>query len=220
MKSLDNIQKHGPVKIVLFDLLTALLDSWTLWNSVAGSEEKGRIWRGAYLKATYGCGAYRPYEILVEEAAVSVGLDAKLAHTLEARWTELQAWPEAKRVLKALTPHYKLGVVTNCSERLGRIAAELVGIPFDVVVTSEQAGFYKPHPEPYRLALRNTGLVPAEAIFVAGSAYDMFGTQKVGLPTYWHNRVGLAAPEGAPAPFIERATLDTLLQDIKSLGRS
>ena len=35
---------------VLFDLLTALLDSWTLWNSVAGSEADGRKWRAAYLQ--------------------------------------------------------------------------------------------------------------------------------------------------------------------------
>ncbi|WP_373203595.1 hypothetical protein [Citrobacter amalonaticus] len=48
----------------------------------------------------------------------------------------------------------------------------------------------------------------------------MLGTQKVELPTYWHNRVGLTAPAGAPEPFTERATLDTLLQDIESLGRS
>ena len=38
----------------------------------------------------------------------------------------------------------------------------------------------------------------AEAAFVAGSGYDMFGTASVGLRTYWHNRVGLARPEGAP----------------------
>jgi hypothetical protein len=54
---------------VLFDLLTALLDSWTLWDRVAGSVEAGRKWRAAYLRLTYGCGAYRPYETLVREAA-------------------------------------------------------------------------------------------------------------------------------------------------------
>lgn len=32
MKTLDIIHKHEPVKIILFDLLTALLDSWTLWS--------------------------------------------------------------------------------------------------------------------------------------------------------------------------------------------
>jgi 2-haloacid dehalogenase len=42
---------------VLFDLLTGLLDSWTLWNRTAGSEKLGRLWRAEYLKLTYGCGA-------------------------------------------------------------------------------------------------------------------------------------------------------------------
>jgi len=30
---------------VLFDLLTALLDSWALWNDVAGGEAQGMRWR-------------------------------------------------------------------------------------------------------------------------------------------------------------------------------
>ena len=45
---------------IVFDLLTALLDSWTLWNDVAGSEEAGRRWRGEYLKLTYECGPLPP----------------------------------------------------------------------------------------------------------------------------------------------------------------
>ena len=61
-------------KAVLFDLLTALLDSWTLWNDVASSEERGRKWRAEYLRLTYGCGSYVPYEQLVREAAVATGL--------------------------------------------------------------------------------------------------------------------------------------------------
>ena len=39
-------------KAVLFDLLTALLDSWTLWNRSAGSEQAGRAWRAEYLRLT------------------------------------------------------------------------------------------------------------------------------------------------------------------------
>lgn len=214
----SNGQHCASVELVLFDLLTALLDSWTLWNSVAGSEQMGRTWRMAYLKATYGCGSYRPYETLVEEAAIEVGLGRQAAAELEARWGELQSWPEAKAVLASLKPHYKLGIVTNCSEKLGRIAADLLGVPFDVVITSEKAGFYKPDPAPYRLALETLDIAPANAVFVAGSAYDLFGTQKVGLPTIWHNRVGLAAPEGAPAPLLTRPTLETLAADLLSIN--
>ena len=70
-------QRRGGVKYdaVVFDLLTALLNSWTLWNAVAGSPEAdGMKWRRRYLEITYGCGAYRPYETLVREAARDVGL--------------------------------------------------------------------------------------------------------------------------------------------------
>jgi 2-haloalkanoic acid dehalogenase type II len=211
------VQPSAPVELVLFDLLTALLDSWTLWNTVAGSAERGRTWRMAYFKATYGCGSYRPYETLVEEAAIEVGLGPQAASSLEARWGELQPWPEAKAVLAELQTRYKLGIVTNCSERLGRMAADLLGVPFDVIITSEQAGFYKPDPAPYRLALEVAGVAPANAVFVAGSAYDLFGTEKVGLPTIWHNRIGLTAPDGAPAPLIMRPTLETLASDIAGL---
>ena len=57
--------KTGFPRAVLFDLLTALLDSWSLWDAVAGSQEAGRAWRAEYLRLTYGCGAYVPYEHLV-----------------------------------------------------------------------------------------------------------------------------------------------------------
>jgi 2-haloacid dehalogenase len=73
---------------ILCDLLTAQLDSWTLWQSVAGGEDAGRRWRAEYLRITYRTGAYRPYEDLVAEAAASVGLDPGLA--LDARYGELR----------------------------------------------------------------------------------------------------------------------------------
>jgi len=195
---------------VLFDLLTALLDSWRLWDACAGSREQGRTWRAEYLRRTYGCGAYRPYETLVREAAVAVGLAADCAERLEADWQALEPWPGVTATLTALTATHRLGVVTNCSERLGRIAAERAGVAFDVVVTSERAGFYKPDPRPYRLAAAELGLPPERILFVAGSAYDLFGTSAVGMDTYWHNRIGLAAPAGVPEPMIESRTLEAL----------
>jgi 2-haloalkanoic acid dehalogenase type II len=201
----------------LFDLLTALLDSWSVWDRTAGSEQAGRAWRAEYLRLTYGCGAYQPYEELVAQAAQNVGLTADLAQQLEQNWLDLQPWPDAAATLVRLRQDYRLGVVTNCSARLGRLAADRVGVPFEVVVTSEQAGFYKPDPRPYRLALEKLGLPAERVLFVAGSAYDMFGTAQVGLDTFWHNRIGLAAPAGAPAPLAESARITDLLEfvDIK-----
>lgn len=194
---------------VMFDLLTALLDSWTLWNSVAGSPEAGLVWRRHYLEITYGCGSYRPYEDLVREAAVAAGLPAALADQLHVRWRELQPWPEAPGVLQRLAIAVPLGVVTNCSVRLGTAAAQRAGGDFAAVLTAEQAGFYKPRPEPYRAALAAFGTAPERTLFVAGSAADVPGAHGVGMPVYWHNRIGLPPRGDAPPEFLER-TLDRL----------
>ena len=43
---------------VLFDLLRALLDSWTLWTEVAGDPRTARRWREQYLALTFGTGRY------------------------------------------------------------------------------------------------------------------------------------------------------------------
>ena len=188
---------------VLFDLLTALLDSWTVWNRAAGSERAGREWRAAYLRRTYACGAYRPYETLVREAATETGLPLSVADALDAHWNELQPWEGVAEVLGQLRDSHRLGVVTNCSERLGRLAAQCVGVPFDVIVTSERAGYYKPDPRPYRLALDELGARPEKTLFVAGSGFDLFGTATVGIDTFWHNRVGLTPPAGAPDPLAQ-----------------
>ncbi|MCG6924468.1 MAG: HAD-IA family hydrolase [Acidobacteria bacterium] len=196
---------------VLFDLLTALLDSWALWDAVAGSRDAGRRWRTAYLELTYGCGAYRPYEALVREAALAAGLDAACADTLTARWDNLAPWEDVPDVLGALRGRARLGVVTNCSERLGRHAAATLRVPLDTVVTAERAGFYKPEAAPYRLALEELGLPAARVVFVAGSGFDLVGAAGVGLTTLWHNRAGIAPPPAAPAPLVERRTLAELV---------
>jgi 2-haloacid dehalogenase len=203
---------------VLFDLLTALLDSWTLWNIIAGAPEDGRRWRAAYLHRTYETGAYRPYETLVAEAAVEVGLSPTLAEQLALRYGELKPWPEVPEVLGGLRRQgAALAIVTNCSEELAAKAVVCTGIDFDVVVTAERAGFYKPDPRPYEIALDELGLAPSRCLFVAGSAYDLFGTSKVGLPTFWHDRIGMTPPPNAPEPIAHHRSLYPLLELMRGL---
>lgn len=202
---------------ILFDLLTALLDSRTLWDAVAGGESEGRNWRAAYLRRTYETGAYRPYEALVAEAAAEVGLAPMLAERLAARYGELEPWPEVREVLGALRGDgLRLGIVTNCSEELGATAARCVGIAFDVIVTAERAGHYKPDPHPYKMALAELGVTADRCLFVAGSAYDLLGTSKLGLATYWHNRLGMLPPPNTPAVLEQQTSLRPLLERLRN----
>jgi 2-haloacid dehalogenase len=188
---------------VVFDLLTALIDSWTLWNKVAGSADDGMKWRRRYLEITYGCGAYRPYETLVREAARDVGLPERLSVDLEQRWDELAPWPEAPAILSKIP--VPLAVATNCSVRLGQRATDRVGEKFKFVETAESVGFYKPRPEVYRAMLQKLGTVPERTLFVAGSASDVPGAKGVGMPVYWHNRVGLPSRDDARPDFLEKS---------------
>jgi 2-haloacid dehalogenase len=197
--------KHGSVTYdaVVFDLLTALLDSWTLWNDVAGSAEDGMKWRRRYLEITYGCGAYRPYETLVCEAARDTGFPESVGAELERRWGELKPWPEAPGVLRKIP--VPLAVATNCSVTKGEQAAALVGVPFKLVETAESIGFYKPRPEVYSAVLQKLGTRPERTLFVAGSASDVPGAKAVGMPVYWHNRVGLPPRDDARPDFLEKS---------------
>lgn len=200
------------IDAVVFDLLTALLDSWSLWNDAAGSPEKGLCWRRAYLTLTYGCGAYRPYEELVSEAAYNVGIGVSAVDQLTARWDSLNPWREAPVVLGQLAARgIQLGVVTNCSRALGCRAAARAGIPFSVVITSEETGFYKPRPEPYLAALAQLGTDPKRTLFVAGSPADIPGAANVGMPVFWHNRIGLPFVADRARPLLIADSLDPLI---------
>jgi 2-haloacid dehalogenase len=121
-------------------------------------------------------------------------------------------------VLGSLRRRVRLAVVTNCSETLAAKAVACTGIDFDVVVSAERAGFYKPDPAPYRLALAELNLAPQECLFAVGSSYDLFGTAAVGLPTFWHDRIGMVPPHGAPPPLAHRRSLDALPEFV--LGRA
>src|SRR3954454_8499081 len=127
---------------VVFDLLTALIDSWSLWNAVAGSAEAGMRWRRRYLQLTYQAGVYSPYEGLVRRAAVECAMPEGVAGELVRRWSELAPWPEAHAVVGELARRVPLGILTNCSERLGSIAAARAGGPFAAVLAAESIGYY------------------------------------------------------------------------------
>lgn len=196
---------------VAFDLLTALLNSWELWNAVAGSDDAGLRWRRKYLELTYGAGAYRPYEDIIADAASQAGISPDIAARLTDRWSDLEPWPEAPAVLRALAERVPLAIATNSSDRLADIAVAATGGNFAAVVTAESAGFYKPRPEPYRQVLHRLGTEPARTLFVAGSPADVPGASGVGMPVYWHNRLVLPAIDKGEKPMAMESTLAPLL---------
>lgn len=210
-RRLDTMTRHYDA--VLFDLLSALLDSWSLWDDLAGDSTLGRQWRMHYLNLTYRTKRYQPYLELVSEAASAVGVATTQAVFLANRWGELTPWPEATDVLADLASRLKTGVVTNCSEALGQEAVSRLGIGFDVVLTAERAGYYKPDPRIYEQAIEEIGNAPERILYVASSPYDVRGAANAGMSVYWHNRIGLIDNEASSIATWSSDSLD----DIRTL---
>jgi putative hydrolase of the HAD superfamily len=76
-----------------------------------------------------------------------------------------------------------LGLISNVDRDIAPLYQEL-GLSdwLQVMVTSQEAGFNKPHPEIFQAALKQAGVKPAEAIYV-GDQYqtDVLGANKVGM---------------------------------------
>ncbi len=107
------------------------------------------------------------------------------------------------------------GHFTNCSEAVARQSVACVGVEFQVVVSTERAGFYKPHERPYRLALEELGTSPSRTLFVAGSPGDVGGASRVGMQVYWHNPRGLMLPRGSPEPIANERSVQPLVRLVR-----
>ncbi|KAI1165950.1 putative 2-deoxyglucose-6-phosphate phosphatase [Nemania serpens] len=222
--SQGGIDPHWRPKAIVFDLLTGLINSWSLWDAStpSGTPAEGRLWRERYLQITYGTGAYAPYEDLVKQAAREVGLPPSAPEGLLHEWENLSPWPEAGGVLRALRKRgYKLAVVTNCSKHLGHLAARGVEksasdgsgeeFAFDAVITAEESGFYKPAKPAYEAIVAVLGLEVSDVLFVAGSSGDVQGATDASMKVVWHNKIGLAK-KGEAVPLVEGSSLDDALK--------
>jgi HAD superfamily hydrolase (TIGR01509 family) len=93
-----------------------------------------------------------------------------------------------------------VAIATNASVALANIAVACIGVAIPIVVAAEEAGYYKPHPQPYRMALDRLGCDPENVLFVAGSAADVPGASAVGMAVFWHNRRHLGPVEPSVHP--------------------
>jgi putative hydrolase of the HAD superfamily len=85
-----------------------------------------------------------------------------------------------------------LGLISNVEHDMTAALNEL-GLPswLEIVVTSQDSGFNKPHPEIFQEALRQAGVQPSEAVYV-GDQYqvDVIGADQAGMKGVLLDRYG------------------------------
>ena len=212
----------GALELVTFDCYGTLID-WrngiadAFDDAVPGARaiDRDRLFR-AYgsAEAEVQTEAYRTYRDVLAEAAaraaraLHLGVPASRRYFLAESLPTWQPFPDTNPALRRLASSgFRLGILSNIDDDLLAETLEHLAVPFDVVITAEQLGSYKPRPAHFQSALERVDGQPDRLLHAAESYYhDVRAAESLGIRTVWVNRTGQPLPPG-PSPFAEASGL-------------
>ena len=200
------------VKALLFDVFgtvvdwrTSLIDNFTAWGKAKGIEGDWTAlvdgWRAAYMPSMDEVRKHpeRGFLILDDLQRQSIEpLTEKLGITgltpadfdyLTRGWHSLHPWPDSVGGLTRLKTKFIIGPLSNGNVALLTNMAKFGGLPWDLVLSAEVFGHYKPDKEAYLGAAKILGLKPDEVMLVAAHNSDLAAAQSFGLKTAFVPRV-------------------------------
>jgi 2-haloacid dehalogenase len=166
---------------------------------------------------------YARYRDVLTEVLERIGADNNFRPTTDdllafsSSVPDWPAFPDSPESLAILKQHFKLAVITNCDDDLFAESRKKLGVEFDIVVTAEQAGMYKPGLRPFHMTIERIGGNTDRLLHVAQSMFhDHEPGKRLGLTTVWINRRHDKPGLGATPP--ASATPDLELPDLHSLA--
>jgi 2-haloacid dehalogenase len=131
----------------------------------------------------------------------SLGIaDAALREKLMNLYLSLATFPEVPDMLASLkTAGFASAILSNGSPAMLRAVVEGANLTplLDAVLSVEDVGVFKPHPDVYRLAVRRLGIPAAEIAFISANGWDAYAASAFGMRVIWCNRYG-QKPERLP----------------------
>ena len=104
----------------------------------------------------------------------------------------LLGWPvfsDATEALRKMQERYRLAIISNVDDDLFRQSEEALGVKFSVVITSKQAGTYKPELKPFYEAQERMAVDKAAWLHVGESLFHDIGpANNMGIDSVWVNR--------------------------------
>lgn len=138
----------------------------------------------------------------LDYAMASLGIeDDALRDRLMNLYLSIAAYPEVPAMLAELKSRgIRLAILSNGSPAMLAAAAGNAGIAayFDVILSVEEVGVFKPHPRVYALAPESLGIATENILFLSSNGWDAFSAKAFGFRVLWCNRFGQAA-ERIPA---------------------
>ena len=110
----------------------------------------------------------------------------------------------------------RLVTLSNGSASVAKALFDRAGIGhhFELLLTVDDAGRWKPAREAYAYALQQCGVDPQDAMLVAVHPWDIDGASRAGLATAWLNRTGGPYPEYFRAPDLRVTSLSDLADQL------
>ena len=153
--------------------------------------------------------SYRPYRDVLRETLAQVIQQFGLSYRDEdgaALVAAVPTWgpfPDVPPALDRLRTHCKLAIISNSDDDIMAGNVRQIGVPFDHVITAQQAQAYKPSPAVFAHALRTLGCEPEDVLHVAqGFEYDIVPAHQLGWARVWINRYGKVGDD-AFGPYVE-----------------
>jgi len=120
------------------------------------------------------------------------------------------AFPDSAEALAYLKQHYKLAILSNVDRASFAHSARKLGQTFDLVVTAEDVGSYKPALKHFEVGLARLaakGIAKSKVLHTAQSLFhDHVPAKKMGLASFWIDRRAGKAGTGATKPPPEQVT--------------
>jgi HAD superfamily hydrolase (TIGR01549 family) len=118
-----------------------------------------------------------------EPWAEQLGTKITFEHVFAAAESRLRMPPETMELLRDLSAHYYLGLITNCVSRFLQLCLAKLQLEklFTVRVSCDQVGVAKPNPLIFRTALRIAGCRPDEAVYIGDKFADDSGCLNLGM---------------------------------------
>ena len=202
-----------PLQWVLFNLTGTLVDPTVLAQPLGDSGADEEIVLAALDDAIAMAmvdnltGEMAPLDELVAAAMRRrlrlAGSDVdRVASALELMGT-MPAYLEVPGALEALRARgLRLGVLAQSSAAATDGVLRFAGLRdrFELVLSAQDAGVYKPDLRPYRMALEHTGARGDDVAFVSTFWWDVAGAKRAGLLTGWVARRERSLLDSVPPP--------------------
>jgi 2-haloacid dehalogenase len=98
-------------------------------------------------------------------------------------WHRLEPWPDSVSGLNKLKELFKIGTLSNGNIQLLADLSKNAHLEWDIILSGELFGCYKPNPMVYQSAARELALNPSEILLVASHKYDLEAAQQCGYKT-------------------------------------